>query len=224
MSLVKAKLLIVDDEPLIRLSMSHALAEIGFEVRCAGDGIAALGAIREAMPDILITDLNMPGMSGFELLSVVRRRLPHLQTIAMSGSFSGNEVPSGVTADAFYQKGSSLGALLQMIGTLSQAEPGTALDPGMVLDSGARPLPWAHLSGKWDSAEDGITIACPECLRSFPVPVNLIGNIMSQTDCLHCGSSMQLLDARFSDQARRGSSSHGADSPIAAQAAPNLDH
>ena len=218
MPLVKAKLLIVDDEPLIRLSMSHALAEIGFEVRCADDGIAALGAIRQAMPDILITDLNMPGMSGFELLSVVRRRLPYLQTIAMSGSFSGNEVPSGVAADAFYQKGSSLGALLQMIGTLSQAESGKALDPG------AGPLPWAHLNRQREPAEDGVTNACPECLRSSPCAPNLVGSLMCQADCLHCGSAMQLLDPRFSDQARRKNTTHGADSPGAAQAASNLNN
>ncbi len=67
------------------------------------------------MPDIMLSDLNMPCMSGFELLSVVRHRLPSIRVIAMSGAFSGNEVPSGVAADAFYQKGSGIRALLKII-------------------------------------------------------------------------------------------------------------
>jgi CheY-like chemotaxis protein len=103
----KARLLIVDDEPSIRNSLSLVLAEIGYPVRSAEDGLSALLELRNDVPDILITDLNMPGMSGFELLAVVRRRFPSIHTIAMSGAFCGNEVPSGVAADAFYQKGSS---------------------------------------------------------------------------------------------------------------------
>jgi CheY-like chemotaxis protein len=103
-----ARLLVVDDEPSIRTSMSHVLAEIGYRVRVAEDGFAALLELRKEIPDILVCDLNMPGMSGFELLSVVRRRFPMIRTIAMSGAFCGDEAPSGVAADAFYQKGSSL--------------------------------------------------------------------------------------------------------------------
>jgi CheY-like chemotaxis protein len=114
----KAKLLIVDDEPSIRSSMSALLAEIGYGVRCAEDGYSALRELRKEIPDILLSDLNMPGMTGFELLSVVRSRFPEIHTIAMSGSFSGDEVPSGVAADAFYQKGSSMGCLLRIMEAL----------------------------------------------------------------------------------------------------------
>jgi CheY-like chemotaxis protein len=96
------KLLIVDDDPWIRASLSEVLPEVGFSVRSANDGFSALAEIRNEIPDILLSDLNMPGMSGFELLSVVHRRLPSIRAIAMSGAFSGNEVPSGVVADAYY--------------------------------------------------------------------------------------------------------------------------
>jgi len=118
----KAKLLIVDDEPSIRSSMSALLAEIGYGVRCAEDGFSALAELRKEIPDIILSDLHMPGMTGFELLSVVRRCYPEIHTIAMSGSFSGDEVPSGVAADTFYQKGSSMGCLLRILEALPMAE------------------------------------------------------------------------------------------------------
>lgn len=120
MPCTKEKILIVDDEPAIRTSMSLLLDEIGYRVRCAQDGFAALHELQKEIPDIVLSDLNMPGMSGFELLSVVRRRFPTILAIAMSGAFSGNEIPSGVAADAFYQKGSSMSALLRILEALPQ--------------------------------------------------------------------------------------------------------
>ena len=82
-----ARLLIVDDEPSIRYSLACVLTEIGYDVRSAEDGFSALLEIRNEVPEILLSDLNMPGMSGFELLSEVRRQFPAIQTIAMSGAF-----------------------------------------------------------------------------------------------------------------------------------------
>jgi CheY-like chemotaxis protein len=108
----KAKVLVVDDEPLIRTTMSMVLAEIGYQVRTADNGFSALREIRQEMPDILLSDLNMPDMSGFELLSVVGRRFPAVHKIAMSGAYLGTEVPAGASADAFYQKGSGHGRAL----------------------------------------------------------------------------------------------------------------
>jgi CheY-like chemotaxis protein len=122
-----ARLLVVDDEPSIRTSMSQVLAEIGYSVRSAQDGFSALVEMQKEIPEIILSDLNMPGMSGFELLSLVRRRFPAIRLIAMSGAFSGDEVPSGVTADAFYQKGSGVRSLLKIIGGLAPPEPGQAL-------------------------------------------------------------------------------------------------
>jgi CheY-like chemotaxis protein len=117
-----SRLLIVDDEPSIRYSLSCILTEIGYNVRSAEDGISALLEIGSDVPEILLSDLHMPGMSGFELLSEVRQRFPEIQTIAMSGAFLGDEVPSGVAADGFYQKGSSTGSLLRIMSSLPRRE------------------------------------------------------------------------------------------------------
>ena len=81
------------------------------------------------LPEILLADLNMPGMSGFELLSVVKLRFPAMLTVAMSGAFQGNEVPSGVLADAFYHKGSSMGSLLMILNSVHHAGPRAAQSP-----------------------------------------------------------------------------------------------
>ena len=122
MPCLKEKLLIVDDEASIRRSMSDVLAEIGFRVRSAEDGLSALRESQEEIPDILLSDLNMPTMSGFEFLSIVRHRFPTIVTIAMSGAFSGNEVPSGVAADGFYQKAAALARYCRS----SQRRPGSS--------------------------------------------------------------------------------------------------
>src|SRR6202034_1260539 len=117
----KVKLLIVDDEVSIRTSLSLIFTGSGHSVRSSADGFSALFEIRQELPDIILSDLNMPGMSGFELLSVVRRRFPAIQVIAMSGTFAGNGIPPGVAADFFYEKGSGLGLLLEIVETLTRS-------------------------------------------------------------------------------------------------------
>lgn len=179
-----ARILIVDDESSIRTSMSHALTEIGYSTRSAEDGFSALHEIRRQIPDILVSDLNMPGMSGFELLSVIRRRFPAIHAIAMSGAFSGDEVPSGVAADAFYQKGSSMGALLRIMGTPPDMERRAARR------SGATDPIWIQRNGQNAWGEAYITIACPECLRTFPQAAGDSSGQIRETVCIFCGSSI----------------------------------
>ena len=115
---LKASILIVEDEEPIRTSLAEILKVLGHRVRCAADGLAALVEMNEEVPEILLSDLNMPGMSGFELLSAVRRRFPAIRVVAMSGAFCGHQVPDGVTADAFYAKGNGVAVLLKAIESL----------------------------------------------------------------------------------------------------------
>jgi CheY-like chemotaxis protein len=128
LSSIGKTVLVVDDQQCIRTSISLVLAEFGYSVRSAEDGHSALRAIGQENPDILISDLTVPGMSGRELLTHVRRLFPAINVIAMSGSFSGNEVPTGVLADAFYPKGGSLGTLLQICRALPRL-PDRILEP-----------------------------------------------------------------------------------------------
>ena len=123
--------LVVDDKEHIRKSMSLVLEELGYCVRLAQGGHSALWEIRQQNPDILLSDLKMPGMSGRELLTKVRHLFPAIKVIATSGSFRGNEVPTGVLADAFYPKGSSVSTLLRILRELplmNQRSPASPRD------------------------------------------------------------------------------------------------
>jgi len=68
----RARVLIVDDESVVRQWLSRLAERAGFAVETARDGIEAMEAIRRAAPDLLVTDLHMPRMDGRELVDRVR--------------------------------------------------------------------------------------------------------------------------------------------------------
>jgi CheY-like chemotaxis protein len=115
----QARVLLVEDDLQLRLALSVLLTESGYSVTAAGDGVSALDELEGALPDVILSDLNMPRMSGFELLSLVRRKFPMIPLIAMSGAFSGNLIPPGVTADAFYAKGTNPNGLLEIVNAVA---------------------------------------------------------------------------------------------------------
>jgi CheY-like chemotaxis protein len=179
----KVKLLIVDDEASIRMSLSQIFTEFGHSVRSAADGFSALTEIRQQIPDIILSDLNMPGMSGFEFLSVVRRRFPAIRVIAMSGKFSGDGVPPGVAADAFYEKGTNLGSLLQIVEAMTREER----PPSLQYPSLLAPI-WIPRNGHDPSGEAYVMITCPECLRTFPQVLDEAICAIHETGCVYCHS------------------------------------
>ena len=64
---IRAKILVVDDEPAIRAYESSLLVELGHEVLTAGEGMEALRIAREQHPDLVLLDIMMPEMSGIEV-------------------------------------------------------------------------------------------------------------------------------------------------------------
>ncbi|RIK98593.1 MAG: Fis family transcriptional regulator [Proteobacteria bacterium] len=80
------RILIVDDEDSIRRSLSGLLSDEGYEVASAGDGDAALAALRgDGEPDLVLLDIAMPGRDGMSVLEEVRARWPELPVVMMSG-------------------------------------------------------------------------------------------------------------------------------------------
>ncbi len=64
--------LVVDDEANIALSLEYLMTEQGFDVRVARDGEAALEALRERLPDVMLLDVMMPKRDGFDVCQTVR--------------------------------------------------------------------------------------------------------------------------------------------------------
>jgi CheY-like chemotaxis protein len=180
----KHKLLLVDDEPSIRAVLSRILMEMGHEVRSAEDGFAALKEIESWVPDILLSDLNMPGMSGFELLSVVRRRLPGIYVIASSGAYSGEAVPRGIAADAFYEKTSGMRALMALLET-AQAMTG----PPKRVNTAMMPI-WISRDATDADGGPHLVINCPNCLRNSTQHCAETLLTIHETTCLYCEATI----------------------------------
>jgi DNA-binding response OmpR family regulator len=68
------QILLVDDEPSLRRSLGYTLTRSGFEVQTAADGPSALLAVRRAMPDLVLLDVMLPGLDGFEVCRRLRAR------------------------------------------------------------------------------------------------------------------------------------------------------
>ncbi len=96
------RVLLVDDEPAVRAFCRFALASDGLECAEAGNGSAALEALRAAPYDLALVDVDMPGMTGPQLLQEVRATppAPHLKVIMVSGRSPGDEMSQLLLAGA----------------------------------------------------------------------------------------------------------------------------
>jgi len=99
---VKHRILVVDDDESVREVFALMLRREDYDVDTAENGFDALLKLKEVViPDVIISDLNMPKMSGFELLSVVRRRFPKISVIASRGAYARKVDPIPALATAF---------------------------------------------------------------------------------------------------------------------------
>ena len=77
--------LLVDDEPLVRASVARMLVELGHEVHEVASGPEALELLRDRVPDLIVTDHAMPGMTGTVLAALAQERWPGLPVLLLSG-------------------------------------------------------------------------------------------------------------------------------------------
>jgi CheY-like chemotaxis protein len=177
-------ILIVDDDQDLRDTLAGVLVDCGFSVRTAADGIAAIVEMRRGIPDVIISDLNMPAMCGFELLSVVRRRFPTVGVIAMSAAYSGDEVPAGLAADAFYAKGGAgRSSLLKLVDSLVR-------DKLPSRRPSQAPI-WIRPSTEHCCHARCLIICCPECLRTFLQDLGQSETKMKKAYCPHCNCEIE---------------------------------
>jgi len=186
------EILVVDDDAAVRDSVTMLLQSSGYEVSTAANGFEALLQLKRRLPAIVLSDLNMPQMSGFEFLSVVRRRFPQIPVIAMSGAYdTGDAVPGGVIADAFYAKGldSNPEALLCAVASLIQTSAAHAVDHKRE----SAPV-WIPRNGKDAHGVPFVVLTCTDCLRSFPLSVMTEElQKIQETPCLFCPNTVRYI-------------------------------
>ena len=176
----KTRILVVEDDATVRQTISKLLDAEGYDVDTANDGFDALLHLRQAIPDLILSDLNMPQMSGFELLSVVRRRFPQIMVVASSGAYDSSAIPNGVIADGFYPKGQeSAEKLLEVIANLIRTGP--------INHKGENAPVWIPRNGKDYNGKSFVVLTCTQCLRSFPFTIDHEpkGEVL-KTPCIYC--------------------------------------
>jgi len=81
----QVRILLVDDSPVERMALGHFLRRAGYQVDEAEDGRSALAHLQNRESDILLLDLQMPGISGFEVLTYLQKHRRGLPVILLSG-------------------------------------------------------------------------------------------------------------------------------------------
>lgn len=84
--MANARVLVIDDEFVLRALLRDMLSSCGYQADVAEDGPTAIARFQQRRYDAVITDLTMPGMDGFEVVSVLRTIDPAVKVIMLTGS------------------------------------------------------------------------------------------------------------------------------------------
>ena len=114
------RILIADDDAAIRLLWTRVLANAGYRVETVDDGQTAVEMVAAAIPDLLITDLMLPGLNGWSVFSRVRTLAPRLPILIISGATTGTPPDAASLAHhaVFLRKPVAIGELLPTVARL----------------------------------------------------------------------------------------------------------
>ena len=176
--------LLVDDDPSLRDLLSMHLEKEGFEARQAEDGIDGLVKLRDTLPKVIISDLQMPRMSGIEFISVVRQRFPSIPVIVLSGS-TRSELPAEAQPNVWFEKCAlQVHALLQAVHDLVRKTPDFGDFPQVVTPP-VRIRP--GFAGYF-------ILNCTDCLRTFRATSTLENKRVDRTAiCTYCQARIPYL-------------------------------
>jgi CheY-like chemotaxis protein len=176
--------LLVDDDPSIRDLLSIHLEKAGFQAIHAKDGIDALVKLRATLPKVIISDLEMPRMSGFEFIGVVRRRFPTIPVIALSGTIP-SEFPVETKPDHWFEKSiRRFPDLLEVVNDLARKTP-DRVDLPQVVTTPVRTRP--VFAGYF-------MLTCTDCLRKFRATSTPEHKAMEGTAaCTYCEARVPFL-------------------------------
>lgn len=94
-------ILVAEDEALVRMVAVEVLRDAGYDVFEAGHGIEALDILQEHPVDLLITDIQMPQMNGYQLVEAVLQRWPATKIVLVTG-YARDTVPDAVSKAALH--------------------------------------------------------------------------------------------------------------------------
>lgn len=127
------RILLIDDHTLFRSGVRLLLKRQGdFEIVAeAADGIEGLKRARELRPDVILLDLNMPGLSGLEVLKILSQDLPDCAVIVLTVSEEGDELAEALRSGARGYLVKNIDAEALVDGIRSAVEGKPVIDPGM---------------------------------------------------------------------------------------------
>jgi CheY-like chemotaxis protein len=176
--------LLVEDDPTIRDILSTQLEEAGFKAQQAEDGIDGLVKLRDKLPKVIISDLQMPRMSGIEFISVVRQRFPCVPVIVLSGSIQ-RELPEEVRPDRWFRKyAQQVPELLQAVHNLARKTPNHVYVPQVI----STPVRTRQGGAGY------FVLTCTDCLRLFEVTSTPENKTVERTAvCVYCEARVPFL-------------------------------
>ncbi|HEY2708378.1 MAG TPA: response regulator [Caulobacteraceae bacterium] len=115
------QVLVAEDEPFTALAVVDHLEDLGHTVRDAPDGAKALTVLETFEPDIVVTDLMMPNVDGYELIRRLRRRPGPAIPIILITAVPETRLPADLAYDGYLGKPVNCDALARMINRLAKA-------------------------------------------------------------------------------------------------------
>ena len=145
---MKKTLLLADDSPTIQKVINLTFADEGIDVIAVGDGNAALQSLREVTPDLVMADVHMPGLNGYQICERIRQNaeLSKVPVILLVGSFEpfDEEEAKRVGADDFLMK--PFQSIRQLVGRVAALLDSTTAEPQTMDITAAPESPAMHIS------------------------------------------------------------------------------
>lgn len=121
-SMSNKKVVVIDDDPMIRFLIQEYLNAFGFSIEAFAGGTEALPAIQVSPPDLVVIDMQMPDMNGFEVLEKLRANpaTAGVATLMLSANASEGPSLSEIQPDAYLEKPFQMQGLLEAVQNTSR--------------------------------------------------------------------------------------------------------